>query len=495
MIQTLKIQNLVLIEHAEIGFGPDLNIITGETGSGKSVLLTAIRLIAGSRGEISVIQNGKDFAVVEAVLFDGTHIRRELYRSGKNRCFIDEAQVTLGKLKERVGIELVSQNSSHSLFEDEMLMLDSFSGLSSLRKEIAHSLEKEKELKSELETLQKIPKERELEWAKEDLKKIDRVDFKSEESFVQEHHLLTHSQDLAEKMSAVSFSLNDSSEISHLKRAYSLLEKASFFDESLKSLSASMKNALLELDEVGRATQSYVETLEADPKRLEFIENVLGEIEALKRRFGGDIESEKKKLIEKIETLATLEEKIIDLEKKLHELIRENQKQLQKLISIRKEKAPQFVRLILSELESLNLPQAQFEIHVGDQLESVSFFFSANPGQGVQPLESCASGGELSRLLLVMKTLLADGTSTLVFDEIDSNVGGHTASILGQKLQKLSLKRQVISVTHFVQVAKYASTHLLVSKKIEGSSATTLLRKLNEKEKELEYSRMLGTRT
>lgn len=491
-LKTLKIQNLVLIESAEISFGPDLNIITGETGSGKSVLLAAIRLLSGGRAEANLIRKGAEFAVVEALLDDDIHIRREIYRSGKNRCFIDESQVTLSALKDAIGIELVSQNSSSSLFEQQKLMLDSFGKLESFRKEIESSIAKEKELTNELNSLKSIPRERELEWAKQDLMRIEKINFSQEEDLTNEHNLLTHSQDLREKVSAVSFALTESKEIPNLKKAWSLLEQAASVDPKLKLPAESMKTALLELDEVGSSAEAYAAAIDVDPKRLEFVETSLSEIDSLKKRFGNDIEKEREKLSDKVDRMIALETTIEEKEKELALLKNKNEKEKTNLTTRRKEAALPFQKLIVEELYSLNLPEAKFKIHVGETFNDLSFLFSANPGQEIEPLALCASGGELSRILLVIKTILSSGTSTLVFDEIDSNVGGHTAFVLGQKLKKLASNRQVITVTHFVQVAKCAGVHFLVSKKVQGQSAYTFLRKLNEKEKEIEYSRMLG---
>lgn len=491
-LKTLKIKNLVLIENAEISFDLGLNIITGESGSGKSVLLTAIRLIAGARADASLVREGAEFAFIETLLEGDIYLRREIYRSGKNRCFIDDSQVTLSEFKEAVGIDLVSQNSSTSLFEEQKLMLDTFGKLTQVRKDLENSIQNENKLSKELDELKTIPRERELEWASQDLERIEKVDFQSEESLMKEHHLLTHSQGLLEKMSAVSFALTDSAEIAYMKKTCNLLAQAGDIDPKLKEQNSIMKTALLELEEVGIFSKSYVDSIDIDPKRLKFVEASLGEIDQLKKRFGSDIDLAKQKLTEKVDLLTTLEEKIEEKEYELTSLKEKNEACKKFLTAERKKVAATFQNLILEELRSLNLVEARFEIYVGDRFNDLSFLFSANPGQELKPLSLCASGGELSRILLVIKTLLADGTSTLVFDEIDSNIGGKTALVLGQKLKKLSKNRQVISVTHFVQVAKCASVHFLVSKEIQKTHAFTKLRKLSEKEKQIEYCRMLG---
>lgn len=487
-MKRLKIHNLILIDKAEIEFGPGLNILTGETGSGKSAILSAIRLIAGERADVGLIRNGAEWALVEAEFEGPIFIRREIYRSGKNRCFIDEAQVSLTTLKERVQIEMVDQNSS--ILNQEKRLLDLFTGIESEVAEFEKSSSEEKQLSVELENLLQIPKDRELEWAKKDLELIEELDFKTgdEEKLAEEHHFLTHSQGLAEKMSVVAFALSDGAELSNLKRALSLLDGCSRVDSKLQPITAAMKGALLELDEVGNFVQSYADRLETDPNRLEAVEKRMASIASLKRRFG-DIEAHKEKLLGTIDSLSNIDEQIKKHQEVLFGLREKNWIWSASIADKRKKAAPFLAEEVMKELVSLNIPFAQFKIEVDTQIR---FLFSANSGHPPVPIQECASGGELSRLLLAIKTILADGESTLVFDEIDSNVGGQTASVLGEKIKKLGAKRQVICVTHFVQVAKCAIDHFLVSKEINRESTFTRIRKLSEKEKETEYNRMLG---
>lgn len=493
-MKKLRIQNLILIEKAEIGFGPGLNILTGETGSGKSAILEAVRLIAGDRADNSCIRKGADFAIIEAELEGHTLIRREIYRSGKNRCFIDDAQVSLSVLKETVNIEMVDQSSSHTILDQQKTMLDTFAGLSEEVDTFDRSYMEEKSMDAQLQKLLQTPKDRELEWARKDLELIEEIDWKpgEEEKLSEEHHFLIHAQELVEKMSAISFALTEGTELPALKRMLGIFENCIRFDPKLSPIAQSMKSALLELEEVGRLTQSYSDKLEADPSRLAAVEKRIGAIESLKRRFGPDIEEQKAKLIATIEHLTNLDDQIASLQATILELRNRNGKLSRAITLKRQQAAPLFASQVLDELKSLNIPHAQFQIAVGESYNDVHFLFSANPGLPPLPLDQCASGGELSRLLLAIKTILAEGSSCLVFDEIDSNVGGQTAAILGQKLKRLADKRQVICVTHFVQVAKHAMDHFLVRKTTKGENAYTNVIKLNDIEREMEYSRMLG---
>ncbi len=494
---SLKIQNLILIEKADIAFGPGLNILTGETGSGKSAVLSAIRLISGERADSGCIRKGADFAVVEAVLEGPTFIRREIYRSGKNRCFIDDAQVSLSALRELVDIEMVDQSNSHAILDSQKKMLDTNACLLSDVAAYEASYAEEKAMDSELQILLQTPKDRELEWAEKDLNLIEEVNWKlgEEEKLAEEHHFLTHAQELAEKMSAIAFTLTEGTEVPTLKRVLSSLESCLRFDPKLPPLAQSLKSALLEIEEAGRAIQSYTDKLEADPARLTAVETRIGAIESLKRRFGSNIDEQKGKLLASIDRLTNLDAQIESLRSTLQTLREKNQKWAQAITQKRQKAAPRFSTQVLEELRSLNIPHAKFEIAVGDSYNDVRFLFTANPGLPAIPLEECASGGEQSRLLLAIKSILSDGSSCLVFDEIDSNVGGQTAAILGQKLKQLAEKRQVICVTHFVQVAKCAMEHFLVSKSTKNECAYTSVIKLSETEREIEYSRMLGNRT
>ncbi len=485
-------QNLILIEYAEVHFGPHLNIITGETGSGKSAILSAIRLLAGGRADVQEIREGADFAVVEATLEGPIHVRREIYRSGKNRCFIDEAQVSLAILRETMQIEQVDQSSAALLasVEQQRHMLDAYANI--LDQVAAHekALIEERALENRLQALKLDlhQKEKELQLAQQDLNLLEELQWQEGEELRlnEEHRLLTHGQELLEKLSTVTFTLTEGGELTSFKQNLALLEHASHLDETWAPFAQTMKNALLELKELGLTLRSSVDRIEIDPHRLAIVEKRIGILESLKRRFGPDIASYKKSLEEKLRTITES-----SLEAMQQDLLLKKEQNLQAAHQIkeaRRAAAIPFEKHILTELKSLNLPHAQFRI-----TEQNRFLFAANLGQMPIALEECASGGELSRVLLAIKVLLARQEKTLVLDEIDSNVGGQTAALLGAKLHALSQKGQIICVTHFVQVAKCATDHYRVRKIIHEGGVRTLIEKLDAKEKEKEYLRMLGS--
>lgn len=496
MLKSLKISNLILIEKAEVPFGPGLNILTGETGSGKSAILAAIKLISGERAEAGLIREGADFAIIEVELEGPTFIRRELHRSGKNRCFIDDAQVSLTELKTAVGIERIDQSSTHFLCsqEEQRGLLDAFAKIDTS----TLSFSEEKRLETELQNLTQIPVTRELEWAQKDLELIEEANWQKgeDELLAQEHHLLTHSQELVEKLGSAASTLDQS--VPLFKRLLSTVEQCIRHDAKLTPIGSSLKNAVLELEESHHSLNSYVGRIEANPQRLVEVENRIALIERLKKQFGPDIDAAKEKLRTQIDRLSNIDSSIESLRAALKKIKLQNIAAAEKISQERKKAAPLFAQKVLEEIKSLLLPNAQFIVSIEPKplsqngIDEVHFLFTANLGHPPAPLESCASGGELSRVLLALKTTIASDAKCLVFDEIDSNVGGQAATVLGEKLKTLSNHCQVICVTHFVQVARCAFRHFLVSKNEKNGHTFTSVSLLTSQEREEEYNRMLG---
>lgn len=525
MISHLKLQDLILIEKAEIEFGSGLNIFTGETGSGKSAILTAIRLISGERTDTEWIRAGASMAVAEAKLSvyskellgeidpppsgEPLTVRREIHRSGKSRCFIEDHLVNASVLRDlmRPLIEMVDQSSSAELIlpEKQRKILDTYAGIEKELSKLKFAYEEMTLAKKELDLslVQEETRERNLERIRSILQEIEEVNWQKEEeeSLTQAHLLLTHAQELTEKTSNAAEGL--SSLAPHLRQISHFVESAVALDPQLSPSAQAIKTAVLELDETEHCLRSYASRLEADPARLEIIEKRIGAIETLKRRLGPtweDVEKQKEKYSKELEKLECLDDRRNALADQLKKLEEETQT-LAKLVSEKRSvSAKELSRAILEELRCLNLPHAALEITLlpkpisSNGIDEIRFFFTANPGLHPLPLEECASGGELSRLLFATKVVLAEKESTqsLIFDEIDSNVGGQTAAVLGDKLKELSQKRQVICVTHFVQVARCALHHFAVAKREQGGRAATFVERLAQLERQREYARMIG---
>lgn len=521
MLIRLKIQNLILVDLTDIRFDNGLNIITGETGAGKSAILSAIRLITGDRSDSGLVGKNGDIAVIEAFLStfsipkeltpprDGEAliIRREIHKSGRSRCFAGDEQISLSQLRAIVGssIELIDQSSSQILcsFDEQRHMLDLFGDTLDLAKRFSLSFNAQMELQKRLEALLQASetRNRDLLWAEEDLALLDKVNWQKneEEALTQEHHLLTHSQELLEKMSTLSNLLSEQP----IKRAISILDTCAKLDSSLTPISTQLKNANCEIEDVKSTIHSFLTRLEADPNRLDVVEARMKSIDQIKRRFGKtfDLVQEKKREIsERIDQLSHLDQELISLQTALKKKTEENQALADELSKKRRKAAIPFSEAILKELQTLNLPQSQFHISFEDTpltangIDSIRYLFSANAGHSPISIELCASGGELSRLLFSIKVTLVnkEKTDCLIFDEIDSNVGGQTATILGEKLKTIAQKRQVICVTHFIQVAKAASSHFLVTKNERQGQTRSQISKLSDQEKNEEYQRMLG---
>ena len=287
-------------------------------------------------------------------------------------------------------------------------------------------------------------------------------------------------------------------EISPLKRLTFSLEQF----QPLKECTEWLKTATANLDEANRFLLSYADRLDTDPNRLFAVEKRLGQIESLKRKFGSVAEMAvlRTSLKEKIEQFSTIDLALEEANAALKKAQIKTASMAEELTAQRKKAAVLFSAAIVQELITLNLPEVRFSIEILPKplsqygADEILFLFAANPGTPMLPTNQVASGGELSRLLFAIKTALAgkEKNSCLIFDEIDSNVGGKTASILGAKLDRMALGKQLIAITHFVQVARFATDHFLVSKKTTSLGAKTLIAKLEEKTRAEEYARMTG---
>jgi DNA repair protein RecN (Recombination protein N) len=525
LISHLKLQDLILIEKADIEFGDGLNIFTGETGSGKSAILTAIRLIAGERADSEWIRSGASIGIAEAKLRafpkelcseidlpplgDSLTIRREIHRSGKSRCFIEDCLVNASLLRSvmRPFLEMVDQGSSHELSspEKQREILDLYGGLEQETKMLEEAFTEMTLTKKESESAASLGlnRARDLEWAEASLKEIEEVNWQKEEeeSLTQAHLFLTHTQELTEKMAGALDGLSNL--MPHIRRIAHTLEGAVPLDLQLGPSAGTLKTAALELNEAEHFLRSYVSRLEADPRRLAAIESRIGAIEHLKRSYGPtweEVQKKKAQFTAEIDRLSSLDDLWAALALKLEKLEKETFAAAKRLSEKRQIAAKKLSHAVSNELKCLNLPHAEFEIEIATKplssngIDEIRFLFAANPGVAPLPLEKTASGGEISRLLFATKVVLAekDSVQCLIFDEIDSNVGGQTAAVLGEKLKKLSKTRQVICVTHFVQVARFAMHHFAVAKQERTDRAATFVKKLEPHQREQEFARMVG---
>jgi DNA repair protein RecN (Recombination protein N) len=537
MLQELRIRNFAIIDELNLSFSKGFNILTGETGTGKSIILNAVQLLLGDKATDELVRSSEEEASVEA-LFDISEnrevmegvkekgerfqaigeeesllIRRVISRSGRGRVFINGNLATLGMLSE-IGVGLLSiygQHEHQSLqrVETHIDILDEFGGLLGLREEFQKHFQKfislSEEVKKIREEKERRNKERELMTFQ--LREIEAsgIQVKEEESLKEERSVLTHAKKLMEFSNASEETLygEEGSAIERIQTILRQGQEVAAIDPSLSHLMKSLEVTLIQLEEIALALRDYSKRIEINPMRLEEIEDRLEEIDRLKRKYGPTVEAVllfKKRVDEALKSFTTDEERLSQLESSL-EPIQQEMADLAKKLSIeRRRVAGELIKSVERELGSLGMKRTVFEVHLEDLplslkgVDRVEFLISPNIGEEVKPLAKIASGGELSRIMLAMKRILArvGGRQVLIFDEVDSGIGGAIAEVVGKKLKELSRHHQVICVTHLPQIACFADQHHSVRKEVRAGRTITRVDRLEKESIIDEIARMLG---
>lgn len=534
MLKELRIFNIILIEAAEILFEKGLNVITGETGSGKSAIIYALGLITGARADTNLIRKGKEKAAVEA-FFEGVvkgdlkellenagiscdsegelMIRREISFNGKSRAFINNQFVQMSFLKS-VGellIETVSQHATRHLLslEAHRNIIDLFGELEEEASLFKESWEKEISLENSLSSLVngEAQRLREIETCLHELEELQEAALKDgeDEELFAEYSLLMSGEELSNKSRTILEILNGEKQsvIQLLNRQKGLFHELTTLDSALSPTFESFATATIELQEVAYTLSAYHNRIDCNPMRCEKLNERLTLISQLKRKYGStltEIQKYQEKLSKRLVELENSDAEIEKIKEELSELTACNHKLAEKLTHERKKASKAFEVEIVKQLSGLNMEKVEFQVDVTAQKRSrsgddhVEFFLLPNVGEHRIPIKECASGGELSRVLLALHVVLAgkEKTPTLVFDEIDEGVGGKTATLIGEKLCEIGVNHQVLCITHFPQVAKQASVHLQISKAEKKGRTATKVQTLAEGSREQEISRMLG---
>jgi DNA repair protein RecN (Recombination protein N) len=537
MLQELRIKNLAIIEELDLTFSKGLNILSGETGAGKSIVLNAVQLLLGDKATGEVIRSSEEEASIEA-LFDTSGnreikekmkerfqrfpgkgeedsllVRRVISRSGKGKVFINGNLATLGMLSE-VGEDLLSiygQHEHQSLqrVETHVDILDEFGGLLGLRQEFQKHFEKFTSLSGEI---QRIREEKERRVKEYDLmafqsKEIEssRIQIGEEEALKEEKKVLTHAQKLmtfAQTSEEMLYGERGSA-IDKIRSIINQGREMATIDPSLSPPLKTLESALIQLEESALTLRDYSRRIEINPMRVEEVENRLEEIERLKKKYGPTIEEIllfKERADEALRSFTSEEEKLSQLEGLLGPLREEVMVLGKKLSRERRRVASELKRFVEKELGSLGMKKTTFEVSIEDLplslegMDRVEFLISPNVGEKVKPLAKIASGGELSRIMLAMKGILAGigGRQVLIFDEVDSGIGGAVAEVVGRKLRELSRHHQVICVTHLPQIACFAENHYHVKKEVKSGRTITLVDRLERGDIVEEIARMLG---
>jgi DNA repair protein RecN (Recombination protein N) len=538
MLASLHIRNLALVEDLEWTLAPGFTAITGETGSGKSIIIGALKLLLGERADKSLIRSGADACTVEAVFQlddpaatasmnarleengaepcnDGELIlKRSFTASGANRQFANASPTTLAVLK-AIGDLLVDLHGPHdhqSLLSNEkqLDLLDAYAGAGSARAAYAGQytalnglLASHAELSTSEATL-----EREIDLLRHQVNEITaaRLEPGEEQATLARYTVASNSRRLTEVSTAILQRVSEAEDsllsgMAEVQRNFRELEK---LDPSTASLAQSHANAVIELEEAARALQHYMDSVEMDPEQLANLEERVSLFESLKRKYGATLEEVIAFGENAAERLRKIESRGEELARLDHAISRARETLATlggKLTKLRSAAAPRLAADIQDQLRDLGFKKSEFAITLrrGEKpsafgLESAEFLFAPNPGEPAKPLKLIASSGEISRVMLAVKSSLAsqDRIPLLVFDEIDANVGGEIAHAVGAKMRSLGAAHQVLCITHLPQVAATASTQYVVAKQYIGERTTSQLTEVKGKSRVEEIARMLG---
>ena len=534
VLNLLRIKNLALVEELEWQIAPGFIAVTGETGAGKSIIVGALQLLLGERADKSLIRTGAEVCTVEAI-FTGDNLqrlnpqlteagvepcesdlilKRALSTSGANRQFINGSPTTLSILK-NLGDELVDLHGPHdhqSLLspEKQLELLDSFARAGDQREEYRKHFRELQALIAEHAALNtaETAREQELDLLRHQINEISSANLVAgeEEETQMRYTLASNSKRLIELASAVANKISDAEDsvLSQLAETQRLLRELEKIDNSVSQFVAGHETAVIELSEIARALSDYAEKLDLDPGQLAALEQRVSLFETLKRKYGSSIVE----VIEFGQRAAERMRKIEGRDAELERLVNEIEKvraQMNRagevLHKLRAKAAPRLSETIRKNLVDLGFKQSEFEVKLialdeprANGFDSVELLFSPNPGEPLKPLRTIASSGEISRLMLAIKSALAvhDAISLLVFDEIDTNVGGEIALAVGAKMQALAQAHQLICITHLAPVAAAASSHFVVTKEVVRGRTFSNLQEVTGKARREEIARMLG---
>ncbi len=537
MLLELLVENYAVVEQSRIRFQEGLNVLTGETGSGKSIVVGSLGLLLGARASADMIRSGETRARVSGIFSieskpevsamlmeagidessDGELIvEREITANGKSRAFVANRPVTTAFLRQLAPAlgDIHGQNEQQSLFNGptQRNLLDEYARALELRGQVGRVYSEWRDLGEKLEELNRNEQEklRLLDLWSFQRKEIDDVQPKPDEDagLESERKILQNITRLQESANAAFALLYESpqSATTQLGQALKRMEELMRIDQSVAETAASMKQAAVLLDDASYGLRDYVGRLEGDPARLEDAESRMAALEKLKRKYGRTLQEvlafrdDVAKRIDEVENSA---EHRAGLEKQRHELAKEYDRLSGELSRVRKAAAVRLSKQVEGELKSLAMSGTQFQIAVSQAewtaagIDQIGFLVSPNRGEELKPLEKIASGGELSRFALALKTAIGDadrhrGIPTLVFDEVDAGVGGAAAAAVGKRLKALSRNNQVICVTHLAQIAGFADHQYAVSKHQKKGRITTQIEELGREERAREIGRMLS---
>ena len=534
MLKSLFIQNFVLIDSLDICFNPGFSVITGETGAGKSIILGALSLVLGQRADGKSIKQGADKCVIEAIFdvskyqlepfFLGNDLeydpescilRRELYTSGKSRAFVNDSPVPLAILKE-LGTKLIDIHSQHQnlllgdnrfqlrvvdvMAENEILLIlykkeyTRYQGLrkalSALKERAAQSKQEEDYIRFQLDQLEEA-----------------NLQPNEQEELEQEQETLSHAEEIKSSLYRVSSCLDGEEQgvVSLLKESLSSMDALERYFPRAKEIAERLRSAYIDLNDLASEMEGMIEDVEFNPDRLAWVNERLDSLYALQQKHRvssvDDLIALRDQFRAQLTDIESFDEQIAALEKQVQDAYKELLQQAAVLSEQRKVAAVAFAQQLVQMVAPLGMPHTRFQVEVvprkepeSDGMDEIRFLFSANKSMALQPVAQTASGGEISRLMLCIKAMIAGFTAlpTIIFDEVDTGVSGDIADKMGHIMQDLGSKMQVFAITHLPQIAAQGEAHYFVYKEDVKDRTLTRIRPLDKEERIREVARMLS---
>ncbi|HOP61735.1 MAG TPA: DNA repair protein RecN [Spirochaetota bacterium] len=546
MLLDLRIKNFVIIDSLTVNFTEGLNILSGETGAGKSILIDAISGVLGEKLSTDLIRTGFDRASLEAgfdisgnnaiaeildeagidIDDDQLILRREIFANGRGRCFANSMQIPVAKLKEISEnlIDIHGQNEHQTIINiaKHRELLDSFGGLLGDVAKVKEVHEKLYSIRNRISSFEidEREKARRIEFNTFSIKEIEAADLRpgEEEELRGESNLLANAEKIFKEVNeSADLITGDTGVIRNLKKAEANLSKISDIDPDIASMLDRIREALYSLEDSSAELRDYRNSIDFSPERINQVEERLNLIQGLKKKYGDSIQeiiqyAEKAK--SELDAINSSDEEMEQLKGEEKKTVKEAKELALSLSEKRKKAALNLEEQVIKELQDLGMKGTVFRISIkretspdGDienennryilyphGIDRIEFLLSANEGEDLRQLRKVASGGEMSRIMLALKNVIqaADIVETLIFDEVDAGISGKTAEIVGRKLKNLSKDRQVLLITHLPQIAAMSETHFLVQKGKSEGRVTTVVKNLSEKEKVREVARMLA---
>jgi DNA repair protein RecN (Recombination protein N) len=527
MLRFLRVRNFALIDQLELTFEEGFNLLSGETGAGKSIIVDALGLLAGSKATTEMIRGGENRAVVEAIFetdvtvelerlgldSEGPEviIRREISSGDRNRVYINNQPSTVSALREVAPclLDIHGQHEQQTLLDNanQLALIDTFADAETLATKIRDLFVSIQAAESELSELatehaRKLERLDLLGFQHDEIQKVDPKPGETDQ--VRERlGVLANAGKLVEAAARGHEALYESetSVLSILSQTQKSLRDASQHDPRLQPIVEQAEAARISIQDIAYFLRDYADNVDADPQELERLQSRLSDLERLHRKYGPDLLEHLQKVRREMDSIGLTETKKGELQEKITVLKREYTAGAGSLSKKRRTASKKLESAVEKELKSLAMPHARFTIAWKDVnpgrasgLDSPELLISANPGEEPRPLERIASGGELSRIMLALRTVLAvDRThKTLVFDEVDAGIGGKTAETVGQKIKELSVRYQVLCVTHLAQIAAFADHQYRIEKQVTNGRSVTRVEPLKGEARVEELARMMS---